>query len=101
MIGLGGKQDTRRIGRFGAALELAVGDGDDTNTAGEDEAFRPTFASRWSGLERTGYGRYFAASLSDARSASNPFGQVNSTNDGLPAGTSGIQTIHFGVDLTP
>lgn len=101
MIGLGGKSNTRKIGRFGALLELAVGTGDSVNTPEKDEAFRPSFASRWSGLERSGYGNYFAATFSDAYSPANPFGVVDSTNDGLPAGTSGIQSIRFGVESTP
>jgi hypothetical protein len=100
-LGLGGKQNTTRWGRFGALLEYAVGSGDDPSTAGDDESFRPTFAHRWSGLERSGWGRYAAATFSDIRSSTNPFANASSTNSGLPAGTSGIQTIHFGVDATP
>jgi hypothetical protein len=100
LIGLGGKNNTK-FGRFGALLEYAVGSGDDVNSAGEDEAFRPTYASRWSGLERRGYGRYFGASFADAYSPTNPFAPADSVNDGLPAGTSGIQTIRFGIESTP
>lgn len=101
IIGLGGKQNTEKFGRFGAILEVATGSGDDANTLGEDEAFRPTFASRWSGLERRGYGRYFAATLSDAYSPSSPFAPASSVNDGLPEGISGIQSVHFGIEATP
>lgn len=100
-VGVGGKADVKFLGRFGTVLELQNGSGDDPSTAGEDEAIRPTYASRWSGLERKGMGRYFAAGLTDAYSPSNPFGQVSSVNTGLPAGTSGIQTIHFGLESTP
>lgn len=101
VIGLGGKQNTTRYGRFGAILEYAVGSGDDATTAGDDEAFRPTFAHRWSGLERSGWGRYAAATFSDIRSSTSPFADASGINDGLPPGTSGIQTIHFGIDATP
>jgi hypothetical protein len=101
MVGLGGKQDTRKFGRFGALLEYSEGSGDSVGTPGKDEAFRPTFAHRWSGLERTGYGRYFAATLSDAYSPDAPFGDASASNDGLPPGASGIQSAHFGVELTP
>lgn len=101
MIGLGGKQDTKKIGRFGALLEYAEATGDNPDSGEKDEAFRPTFAQRWSGLERSGYGRYFAATLSDAYSPMNPFGPASAGNDGLPDGASGIQTSHFGVELTP
>lgn len=100
-IGLGAKQNTEKWGRFGAAADYSEGSGDDPNSPTEDEAFRPTFASRWSGLERTGYGRYFAATFSDAFSPGTPFAPVESTNTGLPLGTSGIQAIHFGMEATP
>ena len=101
VVGLGGKQNTAKFGRFGAILELSVGSGDTGSTGGEDEAFRPSFASRWSGLERKGYGRYFATTFSDAYSPSQPFAPVTSDNDGLPEGTSGIQSVHFGMESTP
>lgn len=101
MIGLGGKQDTKKIGRFGAILEFMEASGDKSSTPGKDEAFRPTFAKRWDGLERTGQGQYFAASLSDAYNPASPFAPVSATNTGLPPGTSGLQTIHGGVELTP
>lgn len=101
VIGLGGKANTKKIGRFGAILEVATGSGDQAGTINTDEAFRPTFASRWNGLERRGYGNYFASTLSDVYSSTSPFAPATSVNDGLPPGTSGIQTIHFGVDSTP
>jgi hypothetical protein len=101
LFGLGGKQNTQKFGRFGAVLEYAFGSGDDVNTTEKDEAFRPTFASRWNGLERKGYGRYFAATLSDAYSPSDPYGEVTTSNDGLPLGVSGIQSIRFGMESTP
>lgn len=101
VVGLGGKQNTARFGRFGAVLELMVGSGDTASTGGTDEAFRPTFASRWSGLERKGQGHYFASTFSDAYSPAQPFAPVTSSNDGLPPGTSGIQTVHFGMEATP
>jgi hypothetical protein len=101
MVGLGGKQDTKKIGRFGALIEFSEGSGDKVGTPNTDEAFRPTFASRWSGLERQGYGRYFAATFSDAYSPSNPFANASASNDGLPDYTSGIQTGRLGFELTP
>ena len=101
VIGLGGKANTKKVGRFGAILEIMVGSGDDAGTPGDDETFRPTFASRWDGLERKGMGGYFAATFSDVYSSTNPFANPSSVNDGLPAGMSGIQSIHFGVEATP
>lgn len=101
MIGLGGKTTTRRIGRFGALLEYAVGDGDESSSADEDEAFRAPFGSRWAGLERRGYGRYFAATFSDVYSSTSPFAPVGTNNTGLPAGMSGVQSTRFGLEATP
>lgn len=101
IIGLGGKQNTEKFGRFGAVLEIASASGDDPNTPEKDEAFRPTYAARWDGLERRGYGRYFAATLSDAYSPTDPFAPASSVNDGLPLGLSGIQSIRFGIEATP
>jgi hypothetical protein len=101
VVGLGGKQNTAKFGRFGAVLEYSEGSGDDASTPDKDEAFRAPFATRWSGLERKGYGRYFAANFSDAYSPSDPFAPASASNSGLPAGISGIQAIHFGVDATP
>ncbi|MFN0118150.1 MAG: alginate export family protein [Elusimicrobiota bacterium] len=101
LFGLGGKSNTSKYGRFGAVVEYAVGDGDKADTPNKDESFRPSFAGRWNGLERKGYGKYYAATFSDAYSPTDPFGEASSQNDGLPAGTSGIQTIKFGVDSTP
>ncbi len=101
-FGLGGKQNTSKFwGRFGAQLDYVVGSGDDPKTTGDDEAFRAPFATRWNGLERTGMGKYAAATFSDIRSSTSPFSSVNSTNTGLDPGTSGIQTIHFGIESTP
>ena len=100
-FGIGGKQNSPRWGRFGALLEYAVGSGDDPNTKGTDEAFRPTFAHRWSGLERSGWGRYAGATFSDLRSSTAPFADASSTNTGLPTGASGLQTINFAIDSTP
>lgn len=101
IVGLGGKSTNKWVGRFGAILEYADADGDDPKTPDKDEAFRPTFASRWNGLERKGFGRYYAASWSDAYSPADPFGLPSASNDGLPEGASGIQTIHGGIDMTP
>jgi hypothetical protein len=91
---LGAQADTVRFGRFGVRAAYAVGSGDDNGTPGRDESFRPTFAQRWNGLQRTGYGQHFAATLSDAYDPAAPF---SPTATGLPAGASGIKTIGFGL----
>ncbi len=100
-LGIGGKQNSTRWGRFGAQLDYAVGSGDDPSTPGDDESFRANFAHRWSGLERSGWGKYAAANFSDIRSSTSPFANASGANSGLPSGTSGIQTINFAIDATP
>jgi len=101
ILGLGAKQNTARFGRFGVVAEYAYSSGDKPSTPSIDESFRPDFAARWSGLERKGYGGYFAATLSDAYSPNNPFGAASAANSGLPAGTSGLKIIKFGIESTP
>jgi hypothetical protein len=70
---------------------MASGDGGD---AGQDNAFRPSFGHRFDGLERSGFGELFGASLYDAAGSS-----TNPT--GLPAGNSGIRVIGGGVTTHP
>ncbi|MBI4396888.1 MAG: hypothetical protein HY548_07320 [Elusimicrobia bacterium] len=94
---LGAQTDTVRFGRFGVRTVYAVGTGDDAGTPKKDEAFRPTFARRWDGLQRSGYGVQYAATLSDAYDPAQPFA-ANTT--GLPAGFSGIKTMGFGIFST-
>lgn len=100
-LGIGGKQNSTKFGRFGAELNYAVGSGDDSSTKGDDESFRSDFAHRWSGLERAGWGSYAGANFSDIRSSTSPFGNASAANSGLEPGTSGIQTIDFAIDATP
>jgi hypothetical protein len=94
---LGAQKDTEKWGRFGVRAVYATGSGDDAGTGGTDEAFRPTFARRWDGLERSGYGTHYAATLSDAFDPSAPFA---SGTTGLPAGFSGIKTMGMGIHST-
>jgi hypothetical protein len=42
-----------------------------------------------------------SSALSDVYASSQPFSNASSDNSGLPAGTSGIQTIRFGMEATP
>jgi hypothetical protein len=94
---LGAQTDHPKWGRFGVRALYASGTGDDPGTTGTDEAFRPTFARRWDGLQRAGYGRHFAATLSDAYDRNEPF---SPTATGLPTGYSGIKTMGFGIFST-
>jgi hypothetical protein len=91
---LGAQSDTERFGRFGVKALYAAGTGDDAGSPGADQAFRPGFARRWDGLQRSGFGGHFAATLSDAYDPSAPF---SPTAGGLPPGVSGIKTLGLGV----
>jgi hypothetical protein len=93
-VEVGAQTDTARFGRFGVWAVYASGTGDDPSTTNEDEAFRATFAKRWDGLRRIGFGQYYAATVSDAHDPSAPF---SSESTGLPPGASGIKTIGLGV----
>jgi hypothetical protein len=93
-IELGAQSDTARLGRFGVKALYASGTGDDTGTTDKDESFRPTFAHRWDGLQRSGWGQHFGATLSDAYDSDAPF---SPTATGLPNGASGIKTLGFGL----
>lgn len=94
---IGAQSDTVKYGRFGVRALYAMGTGDDSGTPGKDEAFRPTYARRWDGLQRTGYGSHFAATLSDAYDSAAPFSPAAT---GLPVGYSGIKTLGFGIFST-
>jgi hypothetical protein len=66
----------------------------DSGDPGKDNAFHPGFGHRLDGLERSGYGELFGASLYDAAASSgNP--------TGLPRGHSGIRAIGGGVTTHP
>ncbi|MBL8023853.1 MAG: hypothetical protein JNK54_06185 [Elusimicrobia bacterium] len=93
-IELGAQSDTARFGRFGVKALYASGSGDDAGTPDKDESFRPTFAKRWNGLQRAGWGQHYGATLSDAYDSQEPF---SPTATGLPSGASGIKTLGFGV----
>ncbi|MDD4005430.1 MAG: hypothetical protein PHW69_09570 [Elusimicrobiaceae bacterium] len=84
------------FGRFGtgeARLTYGHGSGDKYSTENTDEAFFPDYGHRYNGLERSGYGELFAATLYDA------FGGNSSTKTGLPGGVSGIQVVNLGITL--
>lgn len=77
-----------------ARVVLARGSGDDPGTPTTNEAFFPSHGRRYDGLERTGFGQFYAATPYDAFG-----GQSTSTVSGLQRGASGIVTVGFG--LTP
>lgn len=73
---------------------IGRGSGDKGGTPSRDEAFSPSNGHRFYGLERSGYGEFYGASLYDALASSDTF-------SGLPDGTSGVQVVGFGVTLPP
>jgi len=97
----GDKLTTQNYGVFNGFFNYAMGTGDSPGNAGVDGAFRPTYAHRWDGLERSGYGRYFAATVSDAYSTAALFNNSSTSQTGLPSGTSGIQIVGGGVGYSP
>lgn len=85
---------TQDIAFFGESrLRLAYGRSSG-GTIGDrtDKAFFPDFGSRYSGLERSGYGAIAGASLYDIM-------KTSSTLNGLPYGVSGLNIIDIGADL--
>lgn len=87
------KQDMGRLGQGIAKLVVGRGTGDDPGSPGTAGAFFPLLGHRYDGLERSGYGDLFGASLSDALIGS------TSTANGLPAGVSGLRLYGLGVEL--
>ncbi|MFA5974665.1 MAG: alginate export family protein [Elusimicrobiota bacterium] len=78
-------------GTFG----MASGDSGD---ARKDSSFRPTHGRRFDGMERSGFGEFYGATLYDATSSSSALA-ANST--GLPPGFSGMRVIGAGVTAHP
>lgn len=74
-----------------ARMSFARGSGDDPSTPTTDEAFFPSNGKRFDGLEREGFGEFFAATPYDAFG-----GQGLGTASGLPGGVSGIISLGFG-----
>lgn len=96
------KQRLYKTGEGIARASLARGSGDKPDTGTTDEAFFPTRGHRVSGLERSGFGEFFAATPYDAFGGSyNPAaGTTSSTTiSGLREGRSGIMVV--GVGYTP
>lgn len=77
---------------------LASGD----SGGGKDSSFRPAFGRRWDGLERSGFGEFYGATLHDAI-PSTTYSATSSTPtvSGLPPGYSGLRVIGAGVTTHP
>lgn len=89
------KQSLYKAGEGIARVSLARGTGDDTGTGTRDEAFFPTRGHRHNGLERSGFGEFFAATPYDAFGGN----YSTSTASGLRQGASGIVVV--GAGFTP
>jgi hypothetical protein len=68
----------------------------------DDSSFHPEFAHRFDGLERSGFGEFYGATLYDAQ-PSFSYNSLASTPSvsGLPAGYSGLRVIGAGVTTHP
>lgn len=89
------KQRLYKTGEGIARVSLARGSGDDPGTETTDEAFFPSRGHRHNGLERSGFGEFFAATPYDAYGGN----YSTSTASGLRQGSSGIVAV--GVGYTP
>ncbi|MCX5783866.1 MAG: hypothetical protein NTW04_05460, partial [Elusimicrobia bacterium] len=86
--------DTAKFGQIAGRVAFGRASGDKESTKGADEAFFPSFGHRYSGLERSGFGEIFGASLYDAQGG-NPL-----SKNGLPTGVSGVQVYKMGATLS-
>lgn len=89
------KQRLYRSGEGIMRVSVARGTGDDVNTQTRDEAFFPSHGHRHSGLERSGFGEFFAATPYDAYGGN----YSSSTASGLAQGFSGV--LVAGAGYTP
>jgi len=89
------KQNLYKTGEGIMRVSLARGTGDDPGTPTRDEAFFPAHGHRHNGLERSGFGEFFAATPYDAFGGN----YSTSTASGLGQGASGIVVV--GAGYTP
>ncbi|MFH1541197.1 MAG: hypothetical protein ABID79_05040 [Elusimicrobiota bacterium] len=86
LIGATACSKLRRLGKTSVNFEYAVGTGKENKLG-----FAPTYGHKTDGLERSGYGEYFGASMSDF------YGGISSyKSDG-----QGVHTTTLGVDFEP
>ena len=89
------RQPVSHYGEGKARLLFGFGSGDKSSTLSKDESFFPSLGHRFNGLERSGFGEFYGASLYDA------LGGSSTTARGLPPGASGIQVVGLGITLPP
>jgi hypothetical protein len=86
------KQSLYHIGQGIARVSLARGSGDSGGTPTRDEAFYPSHGHRYEGLERSGFGDFYAATPYDAFGGN----YSTTTKSGLPPNASGITVVGAG-----
>jgi len=93
LISAGLYTKTSKFGPIEVHGTFGLGSGD-SGDPGKDSSFNPSFGHRYDGLERSGFGEYYGATVYDAfASSSNPHG--------LPPGNSGIRVIGGGITTHP
>jgi hypothetical protein len=86
------KQSLYHTGEGIARVSLARGTGDNHGTPTRDEAFYPSHGHRYNGLERSGFGDFYAATPYDAFGGN----YSTSTKSGLPQNASGLIVVGVG-----
>jgi len=81
------------LGTGSAHLSYGRASGDKDSSSDTSEAFFPSFGHRYNGIERSGFGEFFGASLYDA------MGGSTSTITGMPDGVSGMRMVNLGITL--
>jgi hypothetical protein len=77
---------------------IASGDGGGSS----DDSFQPSFGHQFDGMERTGFGEYYGATLYNAAPSNSYNSSASSPSvSGLPQGVSGIRVIGAGVTTHP
>ncbi len=87
------KQSLYHTGEGIARVSLARGSGDNNGNSSEtDNAFYPTHGHQYNGLERSGFGDFYAATPYNAFGGN----YSTTTKSGLPPGASGLTVVGIG-----
>jgi len=80
------------FGQTRTRLSYGKSSGNSGAVTGEDKAFHPEFAHKYTGFEQDGFGAIFASSL---------YGTIKTSDtvNGLPDGISGLNTVNMGFDF--
>ncbi|MEW5951402.1 MAG: hypothetical protein AB1637_05895 [Elusimicrobiota bacterium] len=85
------KQNMPLLGPTRTRLSYGKSSGDSGSNAKENKAFYADLGYRYDGVNRSGFGQIFSASLYDVF-------RTSDTANGLPSGISGLNIINFGFD---